>query len=64
MIDDTSITAMGGVLVLECYICGNLLRLFVNTPEERAYFNRYGRSCFNQRREDVEIDPGCTGGGT
>ncbi len=55
-------SAMGGVLVLPCYICGNLLQLWCTTQAERDYFHSVdgGIKCANKLRQDYEKDRGCS----
>jgi len=49
------ITAMDGVLFIECWICGKALELFVTEPSDLKVFNSgYSRSCANPLRRNYD----------
>jgi len=53
------VTAMDGVLVIPCWVCGNLCQFYVDTKAELRYFHSVGPSCRNKLRKNYEQDIGC-----
>jgi len=65
VLDNDAITSMGDVLVVPCWLCGNLLQLYVKEEADLLIFNAYGPCCGNPHRvmelvEDWGCSIGCT----